>query len=52
MQTKILIVGLVKRVDLVAGEGIEKVEWIKIEDLANYDIVPPSRILFEKLGYL
>jgi hypothetical protein len=38
--------------DIVVGEGIEKIEWIKLEDLSSYDIVPPSRILFEKLGYL
>lgn len=38
--------------DLTAGPGIEKLEWVKIEDLPKYDIVPPSRILFEKLGYL
>jgi hypothetical protein len=37
---------------IVVGEGIEKIEWVKPEDLSNYDIVPPSRILFEKLGYL
>jgi hypothetical protein len=38
--------------DIVVGEGIEKIEWVKLEDLPSYDIVPPSRILFEKLGYL
>ena len=38
--------------DIVVGEGIEKIEWVKPEGLASYDIVPPSRILFEKLGYL
>ena len=38
--------------ELTLSEGIEKLEWIKIEDLGNYDIVPPSRILFKKLGYL
>ena len=38
--------------DIVVAEGIEKIEWVKPEDLSNYDIVPPSRILFEKLGYL
>ena len=38
--------------ELTLSEGIEKLEWIKIEDLSNYDIVPPSRILFKKLGYL
>lgn len=38
--------------DIQAAEGIEKIEWVKPEDLSSYDIVPPSRILFEKLGYL
>jgi hypothetical protein len=38
--------------DIVVGEGIEKIEWVKSENLSSYDIVPPSRILFEKLGYL
>lgn len=38
--------------DIVAAEGIEKIEWVKTEDLDSYDIVPPSRILFEKLGYI
>jgi 8-oxo-dGTP pyrophosphatase MutT (NUDIX family) len=38
--------------DLVPGEGIEKLEWVEIRDLAEYDIVPPSRKVFEKLGYL
>lgn len=38
--------------DIHIAEGIEKIEWVKPEDLASYDIVPPSRILFAKLGYL
>lgn len=38
--------------DIIVGEGIEKIEWVKPEDLITYDIVPPSRILFKKLGYL
>ena len=37
--------------ELVAGKGIEKVEFVPIEKLNEYDIVPPSRILFKKLGY-
>lgn len=37
--------------ELKKSEDIEKLEWVKIEELKNYDIVPPSRILFEKLGY-
>lgn len=36
--------------DIVVAEGVEKIEWVKFEDLSSYDIVPPSRILFEKLG--
>lgn len=38
--------------DIQPAEGIEKIEWVKPEDLLLYDIVPPSRILFQKLGYL
>lgn len=38
--------------DIQVAEGIEKIEWVKPENLSSYDIVPPSRILFEKLGYL
>ena len=40
------------RGDIVIGEGIEKIEWVKKEDLSSYEIVPPSRILFRKLGYI
>lgn len=35
----------------IITDGIEKIEWVRPEDLSHYDIVPPSRILFEKLGY-
>ena len=38
--------------ELRAGEGIEQLEWVRPENLDEYDIVPPSRILFEKLGYI
>lgn len=38
--------------DIAVSEGIERIEWVKLEDLSHYDIVPPSRVLFEKLGYL
>ena len=40
--------------ELVIGENqnIEKLEWIPIKELKNYDIVPPAKIVFEKLGYL
>ena len=38
--------------DIVIAEGIEKIEWVKLDDLSSYDLVPPSRVLFEKLGYL
>ncbi len=33
-------------------EGVEKIEWVKIENLKDMDIVPPSRKLFKQLGYL
>ena len=38
--------------ELSAGKGIEKLEWVEIDKLANYDHVPPSLILFNKLGYI
>ena len=38
--------------EIKLGEGIEKIEWIMPQDLGKYDIVPPSRILFKKLGYI
>ena len=38
--------------ELVAGKGIEKLEWIPISKLKNYDLVPPSRKLFKRIGYL
>jgi hypothetical protein len=38
--------------DIRVAEGIEKIEWVERENLASYDLVPPSRILFKKLGYI
>ncbi|MGB4966491.1 MAG: NUDIX domain-containing protein [Microgenomates group bacterium] len=38
--------------DLAAAEGIEKLEWVPIEKLAEYDHVPPSRKLLLELGYI
>lgn len=38
--------------ELVAGDGVERLEWVVKSELCNYDIVPPSRVLFEKLGYI
>lgn len=38
--------------EIVIGENLEKVEWVPIVNLHQYDIVPPSRILFKKLGYI
>ncbi len=38
--------------DLVAATGIEKLEWVPISNLVDYDNVPPSVQLFKKLGYL
>ncbi len=37
---------------LVAGKGIERLEWVPISKLKNYDLVPPSRKLFKRIGYL
>lgn len=38
--------------ELKLFEGVERLEWIPISELSKYDIVPPSRELFAKLGYL
>lgn len=38
--------------DLIPGEGIERLEWVPISELENYDLVPPAKKLFAKLGYL
>lgn len=38
--------------ELKPSEDIEKLEWVETNNLKNYDIVPPSKILFKKLGYL
>lgn len=37
---------------LVWGEGIEKLEWVPKEKLAQYDNVPPSLKVFKQLGYI
>ncbi|MEX2411168.1 MAG: NUDIX domain-containing protein [Candidatus Paceibacterota bacterium] len=37
---------------LELSEGIEKLEWIHINDLDDYDLVPPSRELFSKSDYI
>jgi ADP-ribose pyrophosphatase YjhB (NUDIX family) len=34
------------------GQNIEKLEWVPIDKLGEYDIVPPSRVLFKKLGWI
>lgn len=38
--------------DLTPAEGIEKLEWVPIEKLGEYDHVPPSRKLLRELGYI
>ncbi len=35
-----------------AAPGIEKIEWVLIQNLGDYDLVPPSVEVFKKLGYL
>jgi len=34
------------------GENIEKLEWVAIGELDKYDLVPPSVVLFKKLGWV
>ncbi len=38
--------------DLVPAQGIEKLEWVDVGNLESYNLVPPSRKLFIKLGYI
>jgi len=38
--------------ELRLSEGIEKLEWVPTDRLAEYDNVPPSKVLFQKLGWL
>jgi len=38
--------------DIRVAEGIEKIEWVKPEDFDKYDLVPPSKTLFQSLGYM
>jgi ADP-ribose pyrophosphatase YjhB (NUDIX family) len=38
--------------DLKPAQGIEKLEWIPVSKLKDYDIVPPANKLFRKLKYL
>jgi hypothetical protein len=38
--------------ELIVPEGLEKVEWIPFENLSQLDVVPPSVVLFKKLGYI
>ncbi|NTW62280.1 NUDIX domain-containing protein [Candidatus Saccharibacteria bacterium] len=37
--------------DLTPSHDIERLEWVPVSKLDEYDIVPPSKILFNKLGY-
>ena len=34
--------------NLHPAEGIEKLEWINVADINNYDIVPPSRAFLKR----
>lgn len=38
--------------ELSPAPEIERLEWVNIENLKDYDLVPPSRKLFSKLGYI
>jgi ADP-ribose pyrophosphatase YjhB (NUDIX family) len=38
--------------ELTAPPDVEKLEWVHKADLSSYDIVPLSRVLFEKLGLI
>jgi ADP-ribose pyrophosphatase YjhB (NUDIX family) len=36
----------------IGDKSIEKLEWVPENKLNDYDIVPPSRELFKKLGFV
>ncbi len=38
--------------DIVASEGIERLEFISTSQLHDYDVVPPSVDVFKKLGWM
>lgn len=38
--------------ELTLTAGIEKLEWVEVKNLKDYDLVPPSVEVFKKLGYL
>jgi|SRR3989344_1441479 len=38
--------------EIVPSPEIEKLEWVDFDKLKDYDLVPPSRKLFSKLGYV
>lgn len=38
--------------ELKPGPGIEKLAWVPVNELKNYDIVPPSIKLLTRQGYL
>lgn len=38
--------------ELTLSPGIEKLEWVEVTKLKEYDLVPPSIELFKKLNYL
>ena len=33
-------------------QGSERVEWIPVNDLPKYDLVPPSKKLLKGIGYI
>ena len=37
---------------LTLSEGIERLEWIPTPKLKEYDLVPPSKNLFKRIGYI
>jgi len=38
--------------ELSPAPEIDKLEWVEIDNLKDYDLVPPSKKLFSKLGYV
>lgn len=38
--------------ELTLSDGVEKLEWVPKDKLCEYDNVPPSVTLFQKLGWM
>jgi 8-oxo-dGTP pyrophosphatase MutT (NUDIX family) len=39
-------------ITLAPSDDLAILEWVNLEDLANYKLTPPSQTLFKRLGYI